>query len=66
MSNKKYKQNNKQEIKSFISRTGINSENNKYWREDNYKTGITIIYDNVKETDVMKFNEILDFVIIRE
>lgn len=41
------------------SRSGINLESNKYWREDNYAQGLTIAYDNVHKSKKNKFDKIL-------
>jgi|GEM_PF-3117574 len=45
---------------SFKSRLGLNSRSNRYWREDNYGSGIAVIYDNVPDNQVEKFNVVLD------
>lgn len=66
LSDKKYR-----EIKicdkenSMISRIGLNTENHSYWREDNYKSGFIILYDNVSESQISIYNSVLETVIIK-
>ncbi|KFD38089.1 hypothetical protein AT05_11920 [Schleiferia thermophila str. Yellowstone] len=57
---------NEQVENDYKSRSGINAINKKYWREDNYKFGIAVIYDNVSETRVKEFNNVLDNVKINQ
>ena len=49
-----------------MSRSGANLETSKLWREDNYKSGITIVYDNVPKSRLTEFNSMMESVEIKE
>lgn len=65
LSGMKYQMINRRETELYNSRFGFNAENNKYWREDNYNNGITILYDNVTFSKTKVYDLILDSIKIR-
>lgn len=66
LSRDKYQVTEKKEINGEKSRSGFNLETSKYWREDNYKSGIAIVYDNVPESRQTEFNNMIESVEIKE
>ncbi len=45
--------------------SGVNLQTTKYWREDNYKSGIAVVYDNVPKEMQETFNNALESVVIQ-
>lgn len=66
LSRGKYIVTSEKESEGYKSRFGINSVNNKYWREINYESGIAIIYDNISVSDLNKFDLLLNYLKIND
>jgi len=66
LSRDKYQVTEKKEDNGAKSRSGFNLETSKFWREDNYKSGIAIVYDNVPESRQTEFNNMIESVEIKE
>ncbi|MCB0737538.1 MAG: hypothetical protein KDC92_08495 [Bacteroidetes bacterium] len=66
LSEDKYQVTKTKELNGLKSRLGINLETSKLWREDNYKSGIAIVYDNVPESRQTEFNNMLGSIEIKE
>jgi|SRR5690606_6391105 len=66
LSKDKYQVTETKEENGVRSRSGANLETSKLWREDNYKSGIAIAYDNVPKSRQTEFNNMMESVEIKE
>lgn len=66
LSQDKYQVTETKEENGVRSRSGTNLETSKLWREDNYKSGIAIVYDNVTKSRQAEFNNMIESIEIKE